>query len=403
MEPEEIAEKIRIILDANTESISTFYSTKDNKQSLDSKGQFSNEYVELLLQLESRINIPTSKDFFWNLMGIGFASSIPKITSGPSAIMILKAVAQIQKHSDCAFMVYLKSGKIDEALKGAFERIKDYSSVNETNNKIILCISQVLSMESHLFSNDDLRIIESMASKYQSCINEAFSWHNNQKKRQIQFTAQEMADFLTTPTYPETPKEEIPTMLPPLDRIVRSNDLLTNFQNTLRQVRFEKIREELRGVSTEINQDKNQLIRKYRDLKLSRNLIDGFEKLDAETEQTGSRFSYSKSIGFVRNLYEESLREFALKIRDITGEDIPNWKDKGEMGVAISYFRSKKINIISEKELLFLTGFSGLLSDSGSHRLTSERYEVRIAKNVLVEICSYLFNKIENFISVHHQ
>jgi len=399
MEREEIAEKVRIILEANPESLTVFYPHKNDKHPAGTRSGFSNEYVELLLQLESKIHTASSKTFFWRLLGVNFASRAPMIT-GRSASKILKAAGQVRKHCDCAFMAYLRTGQVKEALEGFSGRLKDYSCVSEVNSQIAFCILQVLLMESHLFSDSHLKTIESVMNRYQSCITEASSWHEK-KARRMQVPAEQVPDAVSKLFgLTGTPKGQIPTDLPSTDLISRSKDVLAKLRERLRQVKFQRLKEELKGVSTEINQDKNQLISKYRDLKFSKNLIEGFEKLDTEIEQVGSKFSYSKSIGFVRNLYEESLREFASRIHDTTGEAIPNWKGKGSMGAAIDYFNSKKIKLISDNERNFLTGFSNLLSDTGSHSLTSERYEVRIARNVLVEICSYLVDKINKFLSV---
>lgn len=400
MQPEEIAEKVTIILEVNPESLTLFYPQKDDRQPSKGRTGFSNEYVELLLQLESKIHTASSKTFFWELLGVGFASRVPRIT-GHSASKILKAAGQVRKHCDCAFMAYLRTGRLKEALEGFSGRLKDYSCVNEVSNQIVFCILQVLLMESHLFSDNHLKAIESIMGRYRSNIRDASSWHEK-KTRKMQVPAEQAPDAVSKLfglTFAGTPKEQIPTDLPSTDLISRSKDVLAKLRERLREVKFQRLKEELKGVSTEINQDKNQLIRKYRDLKFSKNLIEGFEKLDTEIEQVGSKFSYSKSIGFVRNLYEESLREFATRIRDTTGEAIPNWKGRGNMGGAIDYFNSKKIKLISDNERKFLTGFSSLLSDTGSHSLTSERYEVRIARNVLVEICSYLVDKIDKFLS----
>jgi hypothetical protein len=196
---------------------------------------------------------------------------------------------------------------------------------------------------------------------------------------------------------PGIPLGQIQPPLPSREQVGISGNLVVELKRNLTTIRFKRVKEELKGVSSVINQDKKQLISKYGELGLDKELIEAVERIDNEIEETGSKFEFSKIVGFVRNIYEESLREFAIKIRDIKGLDIPQWTDnKGKMGEAISYFR--KINLISEKEEKFLTGFSGLISDTGSHSLTSEKFEVRIAKNILVEICFYLADKIGEFL-----
>ncbi|MCK4404554.1 MAG: hypothetical protein KAW02_05630 [candidate division Zixibacteria bacterium] len=401
MQPKDVAEKITIILDAKPKSLTTFYPAKDGKRPSGAKSGFSNEHVELLLQLESRIHVPQSKELFWQLMGINFASCVPKI-AGASPMLakaIIKAASQTRKHCDCAFMVYLRSGRINKALEGFSERIKDYSSVNETNNQIIFCIFQVLLMEPHLFSDVHLKAIESIMGRYQSCISDTSSWQEK-KTRKMQVPAEQVPDAVSKLfglTFAGTLKEQIPTDLPSTDLISRSKDLLSKLCERLRQVKFQRLKEELKGVSTEINQDKNQLVRKYKDLTLNTMLVEALENIDAEIEESGSPFNRSKSIAFIRNVYEESVRQVAIVIRYNTKRPVSKWTDRGKFGEAVTYL--KEVGFISTKEEKWLAGFYGLISDTGSHRLSSERFEVRLARNILVETCYYLTDKIDKFLA----
>jgi len=372
MNENEIAEKIRYILEPISQSPVLFYRARETSESSARENEFSNEYVELLLQLESKINTDTGKDFFWQIIGFNFIWPIPKVagTYFLSSVPKRKARELIRQHCDVAAMVYLKSDRIDEVLNGLLQRIKDYSSINEQNINIISCIHKVVFNEPYLFSDDHLKKIEAIVGKFKECINKV-------DLRGKSFT------------FPSAPTRSF-TLITMLDK------LLSDLTGVLAKIRFERTKQELRGVSSQINQDKKYLIHRYQELKLSEDLIEALERIDVEIEETGSKFEFSKSIAFVRNIYEESLRQFATKIRDTTGIGIPQWTDRGNTGEAISYFRH--IKFISDKEERLLTGFSALISDTGSHSLTSERYEVRIAKNILVEICSYLLDKIDIFV-----
>ncbi len=389
MKPEDIAEKVRFILEPITKSPSRFYIIKK------AKNVFINEHVELLLQLESKITNKSPKEFFWQLIGRSFILPIPKLNIKILPYSARRALPLVSKHCDCAFMVYIKTGRIDEVLKGLFNRIKDYDSINEKNYKIIFCTYQILLNEPSLFSDVHLKKIESIINEYSRCIDEASSWREKERRQKTGQAATEKSGSLSLPSLYQPQQvlsETIPMFLPSQHLIDISNNLVIAVKEGLKKVRFERVKQELKGVSSQINQDKKQLISKYKDLKFSADLIEALERIDFEIEDTGSKFSYSKSIGFVRNIYEESLRQVAIKMCDITKIPIPKWTGRGKMGEAIDYLR--RINFISDKEQGMLTGFSGLISDTGSHSLTSERYEVRIAKNILVEICSYLTDKI---------
>jgi hypothetical protein len=306
-----------------------------------------------------------------------------------------KAERLVRKHYDVAAMVCLKSDRIDEVLKGLLERIKNYSSINEANIKVITCIYQVAFNEPYLFSDDHLKKIEAIVDKFHECINNVHFWEKKQQEQRSGANDEALPELLTK-LLSRGFVGSMPPSFPSSDLVTNLNDLITNLKNVLAVIRFERTRQELRGVSSQINQDKKYLIHRYQELKLSEDLIEALERIDVEIEETGSKFEFSKSIAFVRNIYEESLRQFATKIRDTTGIGIPQWTDRGNTGEAISYFRH--IKFISDKEERLLTGFSALISDTGSHSLTSERYEVRIAKNILVEICSYLLDKIDIFV-----
>lgn len=397
MKHEEIAEKIKFILEPIPKSPSVFYCSKRTKESPAIRTVFDNEHVELLLQLESKINTDSSKQFFWQLLGLPFVSPFPKFTEQARRFRLFgQARLLIIKHSDCAAMVYIKSGRTDALLKGLLERIKDYDSITLANDQIIFCLLQVLSNEPFLFSDDQLKVIESIINKYQKCINEAYS-KQKESKQAISATPSpkipyELSRLLGLPHQ----KEDMLIPVPSHDFISKSKDLLQSLRDVLKHIRFERVKQELKGVSSQINQDRKQLIGKYGDLRFNTELIEALEKIDIETEETGSKFNHSKSISFIRNIYEDSLRQVTIILRYKTGKRGAKWTGRIRWGKALDYLKS--IGFITPMEKNMLTGFYGLLSDKGSHRLSSERFEVRIAKNVLVEICYYLVDKIDHFL-----
>jgi len=397
MQNTDIAEKIRFILGPVPVS-SRFYRRKDSRNPDEIEAEFSNEHVELLLQLESKVNKQSGKDFFWRLVGHSFILPLLKDAQDMASLSprFRRTRLLLEQHCDYAFMVYIRANKMDEAVNGFASRLKDYTSVSTVNYKIFYCIYQVLLYEPYLFSDNNMNTIELMIDKYQSCISEVSTLR---RKREEEDTILYQEDVLARllGTFPQDQSLKRSQVLPAVDVIANSNKLVLNLKDALKKARYQRVRQELRGVSSEINQDKKQLISRYKDLKFSPELIEALESIDIEIEEPGSKFDYSKSIGFVRNIYEQSLREISLMIHERTGKVIPKWTDRGTMGEAIDYFR--KINFISDKEQSMLTGFSGFISDTGSHSLTSEKYEVRIAKNILVEICSYLTDKIDNFIN----
>jgi len=396
----DIADKIRYILEPAPAS-ARFYRRKKSINPDVIEAEFGNEHVDLLLQLESKINTQSGKDFFWRLVGHSFILPLPEDAPDKSSLSprFSSIRALLEQLCDYAFMVYIRANKIDEAFNGFSSRLKDYTSVNPINYKIFYCIYQVLLYELYRYSEDNLKILELMIYKYQLCISETCALRKKKEEAERKLALEEpivtMARLLGT--FPEKQSLNRSQVLPTDDLIANSSDLVLKLKDALKKARFELVRKELKGVSSEINQDKNRLITKYKDLRFSTELTEALESIDIEIEEPGSKFSYSRGIGFIRNIYEQSLREIALTIRDRTGKEIPKWTDRGQMGEALDYFR--KIDFISDKEKNMLNGFSGLISDTGSHSLTSERYEVRIAKNILVEILSYLTDKMDNYLN----
>jgi len=398
MDEEEIAEKIRYILEPVGQSPPLFYPAKQTTRISGRVREFSNEQVELLLALESKIDSQSNKDFFWELLGCYFIWPVPiawlNIFPPPPKG---KALLMVRQHCDITAMVYMKSGRVDQVLNGLLERMKEYDSINESNLKVISSFSAVILYEPYLFSNHQLKQVEVILERLQGYTDKVIKLLKKQtEEREQRINEPALPESISKALFGNVTKPIQPP-LPSYNLIEKSQDLMILLKNGLMNIRFERVKEELRGVSSEINQDKKQLISKYSELGFGKELIEALERVDVETEETGSKFKYSQSIGFVRNIYEESLRQIAVKIRDATGVAIPQWTDnKGKMGEAIDYF--KHIKFIFDKEEKLLTGFSGIISDTGSHSLTSERYEVRIAKNILVEICSYLVDKVDNYL-----
>ena len=400
MQNKDIADKIRHILEPAPAS-ARFYRREKSINPDVIEAEFDNEHVDLLLQLESRVNTQSGKDFYWKLVGHSFILPVPALTTDKSSLSpgFLRARLLLSQFCDYAFMAYMRANRQGEAFNGFASRMKDYNSISVANYKILYCMYQVLLYEPHRLSEDNLNTLESTIYKYQSCIGEVSALRKKKKEEaQRQLGAEDplVAMAALFRTFPQGKSHKSSDGLPADELVANSSDLISKLKNALKKVRFERVRNELKGVSSEINQDKKTLITKYKDLRFSTELTEALESIDIEIEESSSKFSYSRGIGFIRNIYEQSLREIALTIRDRTGKKIPKWTDRGQMGEALDYFRN--IGFISEKEKNMLTGFSGLISDRGSHSLTSERYEVRIAKNILVEILSYFTDKIDNFL-----
>lgn len=384
MKTEEINENLRYILEGAEPS------------KLYANGKFSNEQVDLISQLDAKINNPDSKDQLWELIGSPFLYPCPKIKFVPAPLSITRRL--VYKYSDYCFMVFLRSNKQKEALDSFLLRIGNYSSVTESNYRIFYCLLQVLLNEPNLFSDEHLKKIEGIVLKFSHCICEARSL----RRKKIEEEARKQdpravaIEGLLGATGLSSPQVEIPFSLPPDNLINNSDILLSQIRAILIKVRYKRVKQKLKGVNLEINQDKKQLIGKYKELRFSSSLIEALEKIDTELEETGSKFDYSKSIGFVRNIYEESMRQIAKKLEAETERHIPSWTGKGKIREAINYFR--QISFITDKEESMLGSLVGFLSDTGSHSLTSERNEVRIAKNIIIEICYYLSDKIDKFL-----
>jgi hypothetical protein len=199
MNEEEIAEKIRYILEPVGQSLPLFYRKKDNSGDSGRVSEFSNEYAELLLQLESKINTDKGKEFFWQLTGFNFLWPIPKIVGAEmfSSMSRRKAWLLVKEHSDIAAMIYLKADRIDEVLNGMVERIKDYSSINDVNIKVMFSIYQVALNEPNLFSDDHLKKIETINDKFKECINKAVSWNSDLLLEGTEMKAPAPSDILS--------------------------------------------------------------------------------------------------------------------------------------------------------------------------------------------------------------
>jgi len=119
MNEEEIAEKIRYILEPVGQSPPLFYRKKDTIGDSGRVWEFCNEYVELLLQLLSRIGTEPGKDFFWKLIGSNFVWPVPhNLKNVLSSIPKRKAFLLCRQHCDMGAMVYIKSERIDEVING---------------------------------------------------------------------------------------------------------------------------------------------------------------------------------------------------------------------------------------------------------------------------------------------
>ncbi|MDO9464583.1 MAG: hypothetical protein Q7J67_04720 [bacterium] len=352
---------------------------KNSAKFYDSDGKFRNKKVELLLQLVERIDNPEVKRKFWSLMGFPFLSpplKSPMIGEPSSARRYyMRTRMAIYKNCDYGFFLYIKSKKQKEAVDGFYERLKNENKfkeiiqakqIPESYVKLLSCIYSILRNEDMLLQSDSLlNCTENIAYRMHSLIVEI-------RKN-------------------ETPFEDISHM----NKLENLMNLVSSINSEIRTIRFERVEEELSPINLEINQDKKDLKKQIKKYNLPNALGESLDNIEKKLRESKTKFDYKSCIDHIRSFIESLLITIAKNVRLIC--EIPITEPLDKFVAARNYLKNKSVGFYSVKQDKLLEGIYAFLSDSGTHKLTSDKEYARLGINTAVESALFLFKRLEKY------
>lgn len=156
--------------------------------------------------------------------------------------------------------------------------------------------------------------------------------------------------------------------------------------------RFELLKNELKSVNIEINQDKKELIMKIKYLEFDDKYNELLINIDKYIYGDTPKIVNSGMIGNLRAFLENLVKDISIRISQKFEEIIPQVKNS-EMGNKRAYIKQKMG--LSDSEDKFITSFIDILHTEGGHDFVSEKEYFRLARNIAIEISLFLLSKYE--------
>ncbi len=160
--------------------------------------------------------------------------------------------------------------------------------------------------------------------------------------------------------------------------------------------RFELLKNELKTINIEINQDKKELIEKFKYLEFDDKYNELLMDIDKYIYGDAPKIVNAGMIGNLRSFFESLVKDMALKISKKFNEQIPRIEGRGEIGSIRVYLKNKFG--LSDNDDNFINSFVKILHGEGGHDFVSEKEYFRLARNIAIEIGLFLMSKYEKTI-----
>lgn len=159
----------------------------------------------------------------------------------------------------------------------------------------------------------------------------------------------------------------------------------------VRYLRLKKILME--GENPEINTDKEVLISRLETLPFRTEIADAFRQLDRILYRAGTFLDFKGCMDLIRTIYEEIIEDAAKTAADKTGNAPPDYPKK-PFNPWNQYLKSKEILTDVESELT--QKLYNYLSEAGSHKLGSAPEQVRVTKNMVIELGLLVVGRLQH-------
>ncbi len=187
--------------------------------------------------------------------------------------------------------------------------------------------------------------------------------------------------------------------LSPTKRYIGSDSPFHNIKNRFYEqivkLKYIKLKQEIFGISEELNLDKEMVIDTISKLGFPEEMNIFLREIDKTPESSEWDSINSGMIGNLRSFYEELIRNIAKSIKEKYGDEFPK-NFSSEMGNKRAYI--KQHLELTDDDNKLITSYVGILHSKGGHAFLSEKKYYRLTKNIGIEIAYFLLSKLEVFL-----
>jgi hypothetical protein len=168
---------------------------------------------------------------------------------------------------------------------------------------------------------------------------------------------------------------------------------LTRLKSRIERVRYLRLKKELfEGHNPEINTDKQLLISRLETLGFRKEIVTALQSLDVKLYAAGTPLDYKGCMEIVRTIYEEITEDAAKKVATIKGK--PPLTYSRPFQPWAQYLETEGVVTGDERELV--QKLYNYLSNAGAHTLGSAPEQVRVSRNMVIELGLMMVGRVEN-------
>jgi hypothetical protein len=159
----------------------------------------------------------------------------------------------------------------------------------------------------------------------------------------------------------------------------------------IQRARYAHVRRDLfEGINPEINTDKEALLSRMITLGFRGSIAAALEEVEKKLGNAASVFDFKGVMDLVRTIYEEVFEDAANSVASRRTKTIPQGSHFGR-------FKTFLIgeSVLSSDEGKLSQELYNYLSNQGSHVLGSAPEQVRLTKNIVIELCLLVLGRVQ--------
>jgi len=173
------------------------------------------------------------------------------------------------------------------------------------------------------------------------------------------------------------------------------NENFNALNNVIIQINFLKLKEELKGIEEQIQDDKKEVINKIRMFGFPNELLEFLDQIDKALKLPDLGAINSGVINGMREFSRQLFTLIAKKISFILGEKIPHQENNTQIKDMRKYLKNK-LNL-SNREDELLNAYVEMLHGEGGHKMFTDRKYFQLLYNIGIELFSFLLEELKKF------
>ena len=161
----------------------------------------------------------------------------------------------------------------------------------------------------------------------------------------------------------------------------------------VKRVQYLRLRQELsEGQNPEINIDRQALISRLEGLGFRKEIVAALNEVDKKIYEAGKPLDFKGCMDLLRSIYEELIEDSAKNVATKSARSLPQG---GAFQPWRQYLENEGLITFDEGEVA--QKLYNYLSNAGAHQLGSAPEQVRVSKNMVIELSLMIVGRVQKF------